>query len=124
MLKAISIMSNHFSFSAGFQVQKGRLIDFIPRVEQQYYLSFEVKPGPRIIPHWGSIVHLTIHGNLGKLGERIPAVWFHPRTRALHICTALGTNVNYCYNSGNLPTNRYITGHFIQKQLLFRRKYL
>ena len=56
---------------------------------------------------WANIVHATIGGNSQNYGDRIPGVWFPPKTRKLHICTALGTKRNYCHDYGSLPRNQY-----------------
>ena len=97
----------NFFLTVGFKLSRAKQFKFIPQLGKQWYLSFDIIPGKTIVSTWASIVHSTIGGNFNNYGDRIPAIWFRPGTRALHICTALGTNKNYCFNHGNLPRNRF-----------------
>ena len=79
----------------------------LPKLERQWYLSFDIIPGKKLRKSWTSILHASIKSNNKKYGDRTPAILFRPKTRRLHICTALGGKKNYCYNSKSLPKNRY-----------------
>ena len=93
-------------FIGGFRPVKGRVFQYLPRVEQQWYLAFSVKPtGTHSV--WSNLLHLTVGGNHDNFGDRIPAVWFNRGKTSLHICSAVNTNKNYCWNSHNLPLNKY-----------------
>ena len=43
-----------------------------------------------------------------RYGDRIPAVFFHPQSKRLHICSAVNDNVNHCFSdTKDLTTRRY-----------------
>ena len=92
----------------GFKLSKGKLYQTVATLGEQWYLSFDIKPGTKRISTLSSIVHATVKENNNRVGARIPAVFFLANSRKLRICTGLGNNKNHCYNSPkNLPTNRY-----------------
>ena len=69
----------------------------------------------------------SISGNSGKLGERLPAVWTHTsqgdtNSRALHICSGVDTNSNYCYNSKLVVKNQWHS--LTVEQKLVNSKYI
>ena len=94
-------------FIDGFKPFRENRLRVLPELGRQWYLSFDILPGKKVFNSWTNIVHSTIGGNNKNVGDRIPAVWFRPRTTGLCICTALGNDKNYCYNHGNLPKNRF-----------------
>jgi hypothetical protein len=60
-----------------------------------YEVAFTIVPGPETRDGWASIVHLTATGgNCCDYGDRIPAVWFHPGTRRLHVRDGHGSDGN------------------------------
>ena len=69
---------------------------------------FHIQPFD-IVHGWGSVLHATIGGNIGKYGDRIPGVWFLPGKTQLHICSAVNGNKNYCKNTKPLPLNKFST---------------
>ena len=87
-------------------MSRAKKFKVLPQLGKQWYLSFDIIPGKALVDTWANIVHATIGGNIDNYGDRTPGVWFRPKTRRLHICTALGTNRNYCYDHGTLP-NRF-----------------
>ena len=106
MEMSIITFLNHYL--VGFKLSKGKLYQTVATLGEQWYLSFDIKPGTKRISTLSSIVHATINKNNNILGARIPAVFFLPNSRKLQICTGLGTNQNYCYSSPtDLPTDRY-----------------
>uniref|UniRef100_A0A7M5UCP6 Uncharacterized protein n=2 Tax=Clytia hemisphaerica TaxID=252671 RepID=A0A7M5UCP6_9CNID len=92
----------------GYKLSKGKLLRFIPRIEKQWYMSFDVKHVGSIKNHWTNVLHSTIGGSHGTFGYCIPSIWFVPNTRKLHICHAINNNHNYCFNTPNhVPFNKY-----------------
>lgn len=87
-------------------MRKGIVIDRRQGLSPYYDLSFEIRP-LGIVSGWSNIIHATIGNNIGKYGDRTPAVFFLSRTTRLHICSAVNGNVNYCWNSSPLPLLRY-----------------
>ena len=51
-----------------------------------YTISFDLNPNGEIVDPWSSIVHFSATGNnCCEYGDRVPAVWFYPGSRRLHI---------------------------------------
>ena len=61
-------------------------------------VSFDLNPYA-VVGGFSSILHGTIDTNLGKNGDRIPAIWFWPGTTKMHMCSAISGNANYCFNT-------------------------
>jgi len=96
------------SSRGGFKLVKGKLIRVIPRVHKEWYLSFDIKPENAVVNRWASILHMTTGGNHGRVGQRIPGIWFHGKTRRLHVCNGINKNANHCFDTRyNLAPNRY-----------------
>lgn len=85
---------------------KGRVIKTLPVLNRGYRLSFQIRP-IHIVYGWANILHATIGGNNGKHGYRTPGIWFYPGSFRLHICSTVGNNVNYFYNSPSLHRYKY-----------------
>eukprot|EP00111_Clytia_hemisphaerica_P017532 TCONS_00051901-protein len=99
---------------AGFKLIKGKMTSVIPRVDREWYLSFDIKPENKLIYGWGSIIHLTTGGNHGKVGYRIPGIWFNPNSRRLHICYAINHYHNRCINTHALAANKWTSIQVVQ----------
>jgi hypothetical protein len=72
---------------------------------ENYSLSFTIKPRG-IVGTWANIVHFTIDGNMGKFGERSPAIWFFPGNTRLHIRIGDARDTNWGIDTNNLPMNQ------------------
>ena len=63
---------------------------------RQWQVSFDFKATNYDYNGWTNILHLTIGGNFGNLGERTPAINYHPRSDlGLQIGTAIGSDPTY-----------------------------
>lgn len=88
-------------------ISKSNLLTTIPHWGREWRVSFEIKP-LSTVSGWGSIVHFTEGGFCCKVGQRIPAVWFNPRTFRLHITTGLNNVGSYPHNERRaLPRNKF-----------------
>ena len=89
-------------------LKKGNYVLEIPFFYSLYDVSFEVRVLFGIGSDWRNIIHFTQGGDNREYGDRIPGVWLHPRQKQLKICSAVGTDRNYCFTSTKrLPTNRF-----------------
>lgn len=61
-------------------------------------ISFNIFP-VNLVHGLSNILHATIGRDVGRIGYRIPAIWFRSGTTRLHICSAVSGGQNYCYNS-------------------------
>ena len=82
------------------------MIKTFPVLNRGYKLSFQIRP-IQIVYGYSSIIHATIGGNVARRGDRTPAIFFNPKSFRLHICSTVGTNKNFCYNSPSLHRYKY-----------------
>nr|XP_047129692.1 fibrillin-1-like isoform X6 [Hydra vulgaris] len=55
---------------------KGNLIGQIPKLDEQFLVSFDVYPN-NFVAKWHSVIHFTIGSNKDHYGDRVPGIWFH-----------------------------------------------
>jgi len=106
------------------QLQKNHKV-FDVAVREDYEVSFNLQP-EKVTHGWSNIVHVTNNvgeGNVQRMGNRIPGVWFHSMTTKLHICTGCDGNLNVCLNPDkSLPLGKNtqvtirVTGGFFTTQ--------
>ena len=106
---------NNF-LSIGSKLTKNHLKDVIPSLAPAWHVSFEILP-QGVVNGWSNIIHFTTGGNVGKIGQRIPGVWFHTQSTRLHICSAISGNANRCFDSKSLKLHEYTKVEIIQNQL-------
>lgn len=111
-----------YFIEGGFTPVKSRVFSYLPKIERQWYLAFSVKP-TGTHRDWSNIIHLTAGRNKKSYGDRTPAVWFNKGRTALHICTALNRYRNYCWNSRNLPLNKFTKVEIRQTWDVLRNEY-
>lgn len=78
----------------------------IPTLNPIWELSAEILP-TGTTSGWSNLLHATIGGNVDRVGDRVPGIWFNSDTTKLHICSAVSGNRNYCINSEPLPMNEW-----------------
>ena len=60
-------------------------------VAGQFKVQFEFTPEGEVVKSWSSIVHFSATGNnCCSYGDRVPAVWFYPGSRRLHVIDGHG----------------------------------
>ena len=88
--------------------EQGLALLHIPRIESQWYLSFDLKP-VNISKDLSNILHLTKGGNEGQAGDRVPGVYFVAGTTTLRICDHTDFTTANCFDSPQqLALNDYI----------------
>ena len=55
---------------------------------------------------WMSIIHFTIGQDIGKYGDRAPAVFLVPGTSKFHVASAVNGNSNYFFDTTTIQLNR------------------
>ena len=90
-----------FSLEDEHQIVKDSLLTTIPKLAQEWRLSFEANPSE--FTKFGSVLHMTIGGRGGKVGDRTPAIWFH-KTRGILVSIAIGGRASYNKYFHPLPT--------------------
>ena len=79
----------------------------LPSLPREWMVEFEFKP--TIFDHtgWSNIFHMTIGGNMATIGDRIPAVFYHPSS-GLGIRSHINENANYYEKRyGSLPIGNW-----------------
>nr|XP_047144967.1 uncharacterized protein LOC101241106 isoform X2 [Hydra vulgaris] len=86
-------------------------------LEKTYSVSFKIKPRSYSFG-WKSVIHLTIGGNLGRYGDRCPAVWFlYDGSGRLYISSAVNGNYDYIFTTEPLPLNQWSSLRISQFQI-------
>ena len=80
----------------------------MPSIGREWHLTFSVKPtGTKNF--WSNLIQLT-----EKTGNNIPGVWFNSDSTSLHICSIVNENKKYCWDSHNLPLNKFTKVDILQ----------
>ena len=82
-----------FAKYAPFELKKNSLLTTLPSLPREWMVEFEFKP-TNLDHGWTSIFHMTIGGDSGTIGYRIPAVFYHPSYNLL-ISSHNNKNANY-----------------------------
>ena len=73
---------------------------------KEYIISFQLLLTADISSDYGSIIHFTTGGNVGKYGDRTPALFVHDKTK-LHLASAIDGNSNYYFDTPALSLNAW-----------------
>ena len=87
-----------------FNFNSGNTLD---KQSKAWRLEFSVKILDTNKPYT-SVIHFTTGTNIGRYGDRNPAIWFAPGSSSLHICAAVNGNKNFCSNTKPLPLKIYV----------------
>ena len=98
----VSEWTTTYSLNGEHSIAKGSLLTTIPEMTKEWKITFEVKPTDYSVSGYASVLHATIGGKGGKIGDRIPAIWFHP-TKGLLVATALNGKASYSRHFKPLP---------------------
>ena len=90
-----------FAKYAPFELKKNSLLTTLPSLPREWMVEFEFKPTNLDHNGWTSIFHMSTGDNSGTIGNRIPAVFYHPHEGGLTICSHNNKNSNYCQRFGS-----------------------
>ena len=91
-----------YSMEGSHEVAKNALLTTIPQLTKEWRLSFEVNPTDFKYNGYASLLHLTIGGNRGQVGDRSPAIWLH-KSRGVLVSSAIDGKVAYSKTVKPLP---------------------
>ena len=87
-----------FSLEGEHEIAKNTLLTTIPSMTKEWKVTFDVNPTDYRSKSSASVLHLTIGGkgtgSSAKVGDRIPAIWFH-KTKGVLVSTALDGKASY-----------------------------
>ena len=86
----------------------------MPSVPKVYKFRISIKP-TAFVKGWTSVIHATTGGNAGKLGYRIPGIFFN--YNRLHICGSVSGNSNYCVNSKPVAVNKWTNVEIVNSKV-------
>jgi hypothetical protein len=75
------------------KLEKDNLIKTLPKLGEEWEISFDFKPDDYTTEGYTSILHLSINDDVTQIGDRIPAIFYH-HIHGLHISTAIGNDPN------------------------------
>ena len=89
-------------------LKKDNLLTTIPTLAKGWKVSFELKPSNYNYKSYASVIHMTIGGSSGNIGDRTPALWLH-RTKGVYLATALNgsSSVGRFFKGKNPPVNEW-----------------
>ena len=91
-----------YSLDGEHKIAKSSLLTTIPLMTKEWKVTFEVNPTDYSVNGYASVLHGSIGGKGSKIGDRIPAIWFHP-TKGLLVATALNGKASYSRHFKPLP---------------------
>ena len=74
-------------------LEKSELLTTLPILSKQWKMSFELNRQSSTYKSYASVLHLSIGGKSGSVGDRTPSIWFHPRV-GVYIVTTLNGEAN------------------------------
>ena len=95
-----------FSLESEHQIVQDSPLTTLPKMTKDWKVTFEVNPTDYNLGSLTSVLHLSIggkgSGSSAKVGDRIPAIWFH-KTKGVLVSTALDGKAAYSKYFKNLP---------------------
>ena len=92
-----------YSMDGELEIAKDSLLTTLPKLTKQWKVSFEVNPSDFKYTGYASLLHMTIGGNKGQVGDRSPAIWLH-KTKGVIVSSTIDGKVAYSKIVKPLPT--------------------
>ena len=84
------------------EIAKDSRLITLPQLTKGWKVSFEIKPTDYTYTSYASLLHLSIGGNRGQVGDRSPAIWLH-KTRGVLVASTIDGKVSYGKTVEPLP---------------------
>ena len=91
-----------YSMAGELEIAKDSLLTTLPKLTKQWRVSFEVNPTDYENNESASLLHMTLGGNKGQVGDRSPAIWLH-KTKGVIVSSAIDGKVSYSKTVKPLP---------------------
>ena len=91
-----------YSMAGEQEIAKDNRLITLPQLTKEWKVSFEVKPTDYKYTGYASLLHMTIGGNRGQVGDRSPAIWLH-KTRGVLVSSTIDGKVSYGKTVRPLP---------------------
>ena len=99
---ALTEWTTAYSTAGEQEIAKDNRLITLPQLTKEWKVSFEVKPTDYKYTGYASLLHLSIGGNRGQVGDRSPAIWLH-KTRGVLVSSAIDGKVAYSKTVKPLP---------------------
>ena len=99
---ALTEWTTAYSMAGEQEIAKDNRLITLPQLTKEWKVSFEVKPTDYKYTGYASLLHLSIGGNRGQVGDRSPAIWLH-KTRGVLVSSAIDGKVAYSKTVKPLP---------------------
>ena len=87
-----------YSLEGEHQIVQNGLLTTLPHMTKEWKVTLEINPTDFNFKGYANVLHMTIGGqgvgSSAKVGDRIPAIWFHKK-RGVLVSTALDGQVSY-----------------------------
>ena len=80
---------------------------------EKFLIKFEIEVNQELTTNWLNVFHMTIGGNMGKHGDRIPALFVN-KAKFFHFTMSIGDKKNYVWNF-NYQLNKAYSVAIMQK---------
>ena len=91
-----------YSMEGSHEIAKNAILTTLPKLTTEWRVSFEVNPTDYKYTGYASLLHMTIGGNRGQVGDRSPAIWLH-KTRGVLVASTIDGKVSYSKTVKPLP---------------------
>ena len=91
-----------YSMTGEQEIAKESRLITLPQLTKEWKVSFEVNPTDYKYTSYASLLHMTIGGNRGQVGDRSPAIWLH-KTRGVFVASTIDGKVSYGKTVKPLP---------------------
>ena len=82
-----------YSMEGSHEVAKNAILTTLPKLTTEWRVSFEVNPTDYKYTGYASLLHMTIGGNRGQVGDRSPAIWLH-KTQGVYVTSTIDGKVS------------------------------
>ena len=89
------MLTGYFFLGSG-ELKKSKLITQRETLPRTWAITLKVNPY-NTVNVLSNILHATIGKDNERYGDRIPGIWFLPKTTKLFICSAVNGNKNLAY---------------------------
>ena len=104
--------------------RRNNLIRTFPVYFNEFEISIDVMPTGQV-SGISNIVRVTRGSDTIHFGDRLPAIFFLPNSRRLHICSSVNYYSSYCVDGGyNLPYSRYTNINIRQRRVKSNNSFL
>ena len=92
---------------------KGKKTKVFHNWGEKFLIKFEIEVNQELTTNWLNVFHMTIGGNMGKHGDRIPALFVN-KAKFFHFTMSIGDKKNYVWNF-NYQLNKAYSVEIMQK---------